>query len=356
MKKRHRHLVQTGLPPGTPVYVGEPRQGGVEVQALIYDSDDLVVHHHPLPAQIRALVHPGRVVWLDCDGVHDAELAMEICDKFGVHPVAIEDIVTTGTRPKTEPYEEFLLVVAEMVTIAEDDPSREMRHEHISIILGHGFVLSFQEGKPGDLFESVRNRIQRGHGRIRRMAADYLLHGLLDAIVDGYFAILEHVEDKVDEVEALAFEDADATVPTRVHALKQELAVLRRSVWPLREAVARLLKGDSRLLSRDTEPYFRDLYDHVVQVMENIDASRERLTGVLDLHLAVTSHRMNEVMRVLTIVATVFIPLSFLAGLWGMNFQYMPELQQEWGYPMALVIMGGSAAAMFLYFYRKGWL
>lgn len=354
-KKGVKQTAKVGLPPGTAIYVGEPREGGVAISAFVYDPKGIVEHKHPSPAEVRALVAPGRVVWLDCDGVHDVALVTEICREFKVHPLAVEDLLNTATRPKLDLFDNDLVLVAVDMVLAEGSPC-EIFTEHVTILVGPGFVLSFQEGRSGDLFDPVRNRIRNGTGRIRSQGPDYLLHALLDAVVDGYFVVLDRLEERVDAVETEAFDERSTGLAPRVYALKTDLATIRRAVFPLREVVSRLLQGEAPLVGRAVEPYLRDLYDHVMSTLDMIDAGRERLTSVLEVHLAVAAHRMNDVIKVLTIVSTVFIPLSWVAGVYGMNFDRMPELHWMFGYPFALGLMFVMAAGLLLLFRRRGWL
>jgi magnesium transporter len=217
-------------------------------------------------------------------------------------------------------------------------------------------VISFQEGRVGDLFDPVRNRIRTGSGRVRGMGPDYLLHALTDQVVDGYFGVVERLEERIDKLEAEALHHQAGDFPQRVYALKSDLGTIRRAVLPLREAVGRLLKGEVHLVSRNVDPYLRDLYDHVMQVLDILENDRERLSGVLELHLAVQTHSMNDVMKVLTIVSTVFIPLSWVAGVYGMNFEFMPEVHWMLGYPFALGVMAVMAGLMLGWFRYRGWL
>ena len=253
---------------------------------------------------------------------------------------------------RAHPGVHLVLVAADMVRAAGD----EIVSEHVSIVLGPGFVISFQEGRSGALFDPLRARIRAGNGRVRAMGPDYLAHALLDAIVDGYFGVVEKMEEGIDRAEAEAIDERTTEFPKRIYGLKSELTSLRQSVVPLREVLARLLKGESRLIGRGVHPYLRDLSDHVMQVLDMVDSGRERLNGVLELHLAVQSHRMNDVMRVLTVVSTVFIPMSWLAGVYGMNFDDMPELHVRFGYFAAMGVMVGMALAMLAWFRYRKWL
>jgi magnesium transporter len=354
-KRRAKVKDKAGLPPGSAVYVGVPREGGVHLRAFAYDGKGMVEHSHPTPAEVRSLVGSGRVVWLDCDGVHDVALISEVAEQFGIHPLAVEDILNTETRPKVDVFEGNLaLLCLDMVSTV--GPECELALEHVSLLLGPGYVLSFQEGRAGDLFDPVRNRIRTGSGRVRAMGPDYLLHALTDQVVDGYFAVVERLEERIDRLEGEALNQNAKDFPQRVYALKSDLGTVRRAVLPLREAVGRLLKGEVHLISRGVDPYLRDLYDHIMQVLDIVDSDRERLSGVLELHLAVQTHSMNDVMKVLTIVSTVFIPLSWVAGIYGMNFDEIPELHWTFGYPFALGLMAVMAVAMLGVFRYRGWL
>jgi magnesium transporter len=354
-KRRAKVKNKVGLPPGSAVYVGEPREGGVHVRAFAYDAKGMVEHTHPTPAEGRALVGPGRVVWLDCDGVHDVSLVSEIAEQFGIHPLAVEDVLNTRTRPKVDVFEGNIALLS-MDMVSTVGPECELVLEHVSLLLGPGFVISFQEGRAGDLFDPVRNRIRTGSGRVRAMGPDYLLHALTDQVVDGYFAVVERLEDRIDKLEAEALHQQQTDFPQRVYALKSDLGTVRRAVLPLREAVGRLMKGEVHMVSRTVDPYLRDLYDHVMQVLDIVDNDRERLSGVLELHLAVQAHSMNDVMKFLTIVSTVFIPLSWVAGVYGMNFDVIPELHWTLGYPFALGLMLTMAVGMVGWYRYRGWL
>jgi magnesium transporter len=354
-KRRTKVKDNHGLPPGTAIYVGEPREGGVHVRAFAYDVKGMVEHTHPTAREARAMVSAGRVMWLDCDGVHDVPLVTELAEQFGIHPLAVEDVLNTRTRPKVDVFEGNIALLS-MDMVSATGPECELLVEHVSLLLGPGFVLSFQEGHAGDLFDPVRNRIRTGSGRVRSMGADYLLHALTDQVVDGYFGVVERLEERIDQLEGEALNRNARDFPQRVYALKSDLGTIRRAVLPLREAVGRLLKGEVHLMSRNVDPYLRDLYDHVMQVLDIVDNDRERLSGVLELHLAVQAHSMNDVMKVLTIVSTVFIPLSWIAGVYGMNFDNIPELHWGYGYPFAVGLMMAIGGTMLGWFRYKGWL
>lgn len=352
-KRRARREVKIGLPPGSAVYVGQPREAGVHLRAFAYDTQGLQEHTHPEPEEVRALVAPGRVVWLDCDGVHDVALVKEVCERFGVHHLAMEDVLNTEGRPKLDQFEGGVLLFAVHMLTCEDG---EVATEHVSFLLGTGFLLSFQEGRAGDLFDPVRQRIRAGTGRIRTLGPDYLLHALVDTVVDGYFGVVSRLEEAIDRAEADALDPAAPGIPQRVYALKSDLGRIRGSVLPLREAIGRLQRGEAEQVGRGVDPYLRDLYDHVMQVLDMVETDRERLSGVIELHLAIQTHRMNDVMKLLTIITSIFIPLSWIAGVYGMNFEHMPELGWRYGYFATLGLMGVVAIGMVGWFRYRDWL
>jgi magnesium transporter len=354
-KNRDKSRLRVGLPPGAAVYVGDPRNDGVTLRAMVYDGGGLVEHQQPDPQAMRGLVQDRRVVWLDCDGVHDPETVSGICASFDVHSLAVEHVLDTRLRPKLDVYENQQVVLS-MNMLSAKGPNCVLASEHVTFVLGPGFLLSFQEGRIGDLFEPVRQRIRAGLGRIRTMGPDYLLHALVDAVVDECFVVVDQLEEQIDLVEGQAFNQKNRDLPSRIYQLKGDLATIRRSVFPLREPINRIVRGETGNASRGVEPYWRDLYDHVMQVLDLVDAGSDRLTSVLEVYLAAATHRMNDVMKVLTIVATIFIPLSWVAGVYGMNFDYMPELHWAFGYPLAVGLMVAIGLGMLGWFRWLRWL
>jgi magnesium transporter len=290
---------------------------------------------------------------MNVTGLHDVELIRQLGERFDLHPLVLEDVVSTGQRPKFEDFGSYVFMV--LKTLHGGEELGHVRTEQISIILGPNFVISFQEIEE-DPFGHVRERIRSGRGRIRTMGPDYLAYALVDAIVDHYFVVLEKLGDAI---EVLGEETVSDPTPSTLHTiqgLKRELSNLRRSVWPLREVVSGFQRGESNMLSERTEVYLRDVYDHTIQVVETIEAYRDIVSGMFDTYLSSVSNRMNEVMKVLTIIATIFIPVTFVAGVYGMNFQRMPELAWPWSYPAALLLMLAIALVMIAYFRRKRWL
>jgi len=265
----------------------------------------------------------------------------------------MEDVLDTTQRPKSEDFDDHVFLVLKMLKLNGGDLSLDA--EQVSMVLGSNFVLTFQE-RPGDVFESVRERLRSNKGRIRKMGADYLAYSLMDAIVDNYFLILEKLGDKIEILEEEVVGNPDPGVRREIYALKRELIFLRRSVWPLREVISALERGESSLFTPATLLYMRDVYDHTIQVVDTLESYRDTVSGLVDLYMSSISNRMNDIMKVLTIIATIFIPLTFIAGIYGMNFEFMPELKWRFGYPAAWALMLSMAAVMFSFFRNKRWL
>ena len=293
------------------------------------------------------------VMWLNIDGVHLPEIIEQVGKSFGLHPLVAEDIASTGQRPKMEDFDDYIFVVLRMLRFDGDE--NETKTEQISIILGNNFVISFQE-REGDVFDHIRERLRNNKGRIRKLGADYLAYSLIDAIVDNYFIILEKLGEAIEEIEDKLVTNPSSDTLQTIHDLKREMIFLRKSVWPLREVINRLERSESPLINKSTYVYMRDVYDHTIQVIDAVETFRDLLSGMLDIYLSSISNRMNEVMKVLTVIATIFIPLTFVAGIYGMNFKYMPELDQAWSYPTVLLLMLVVALLMVVYFRRKKWI
>jgi magnesium transporter len=342
---------KAGLPPGTPVHVGEKRDEPVELQVIDYNEDEVKEATLRTVEECASYAGTSTVSWINVTGVHDVGLLDELGKAYGLHPLVVEDIANTTQRPKADDYEDLLYVSLKMLSPGQG----KVEVEQVSLVLGRNHVLSFQE-KAGDVFDPVRIRIREGRGRIRRMGADYLLCCLLDAVVDGYFSVCEFLSERVEPLHDQLLEEPTPETLSEVHALRQETLALRKSVWPLREVANRLERLESPLICDETRLYLRDVYDHTVQIIETIESYRDTIGGLADLYLSSVSNRMNEVMKVLTIIATIFIPLSFVAGVYGMNFANMPELGWQWGYPAALAVMATVAVGMLIYFRRRKWL
>ena len=285
--------------------------------------------------------------------MHNVPVLEKLGDCFGLHRLVMEDILNTDQRPKMEDFGEYLYIVLKMLSNGKNG---EVVTEQISIVVGSNFVLSFQEGIEGDVFNLIRERLRNGKGRIRKMSADYLAYSLLDAVVDNYFVILEKFGDKIELLEAELIENPTQKTVQRIYQLKRKLIFLHNAVWPLREVVSALSKHESSLIKEATAPYLRDVYDHVIHIIDSVDIYREMLSSMLDMYLSSVSNRLNEVMKVLTAISLIFMPLTFIVGVYGMNFKYMPELEWRYGYFITLLAMLGIGVGMFFYFKRKKWL
>lgn len=352
LKRKRRHL---GLPPGS---LDDPgaRTGDrpVRIQALAYGPGEARLLELDSLRQCGGLLGQTPGLWINVDGVHSAEVLRLAGDIFGIHPLILEDIAHTTQRPKLEDMEKYLFITLKMLRF--DGDSRRVLEEQGSFVLGPGYLLSFQESDGGDVFGDIRDRLLGGKGRARRMDVDYLLYCLMDAVVDNYFLVLEKVGDHIEDMEEALLATPTAGILESLHDLRREALFLRKYVWPLREVVARLQNSGSDLVGEACMPYFRDLYDHTIQVMDTIETFRDVLAGLADLYLSGLSLKTNEIMRVLTMISTFFIPLTFVAGVYGMNFKNMPELGWEYGYFLVLGLMACIALGLMVYFRRKKWL
>jgi magnesium transporter len=320
------------------------------ISAIAYGPDECHELHPQDPSELKDVLGKRPVVWVNVDGLGDTELISKIGELFNVHRLALEDVVNAYQRAKVEPYEAHLFAVARMVHGGE-----RLETEQVSFFVGEDYVLTFQE-RSGDCFDLVRQRIRSGRGRIRRAGASYLAYALLDALIDGYFPVLETYGERIEALEGEVLKEPGPEVVGRIHAVKRDLLVLRRAIWPHREMANALLRDDSPFITDETRVYLRDCYDHLVQLLDIVETYRELASGLLDVYLSSLSNRMNEIMKVLTIFAAIFIPLTFLAGLYGMNFEWMPELHFKWAYPAALGVMAALAVVMLVFFRSKGWI
>jgi magnesium transporter len=294
----------------------------------------------------------GSVKWLNVDGLHNPDIIDSIGKRFNIHPLVLEDLLNTEQRAKIEDYGEYIYVSIKTLNYTED--IKPLETEHQGILFGKDFVATVGEGD-SRLFDRVRERLTNEESRIRRSGADFLAYSLLDAIIDDYFAVLEKLGDEIDSVEDELLQKPDSTVFQKINSLKKNMLYVHKSVWPLREVVDFLENGETELIHDSSHVYIRDLYDHVIQVMDTAETYRDILSGMVDVYLSSMSNRLNEVMKFLTIISTIFIPLSFLAGIYGMNFRYMPELDLRWGYFALLAVMAVIAAFMVYLFKRKKW-
>jgi magnesium transporter len=344
---------KAGLPPGTLVHVGEKKAEAVRITYLDYDEQNIEEKQVPNIEACFQFKKTSTVTWINIDGLHEVEVIEKLGTQFELHPLILEDILHTSQRPKFEDFEKYLFIVLRMLSY--NDENQTIEKEQVSLVLGENFVISFQE-RTGDVFDAVRERIRNAKGRIRKMGVDYLCYSLIDAVVDSYFTILEKTAEKIESMEVKLVSDPTEKMLQQIHKLKREMISLRKSVWPLRELISGLQRSESPLISETTDIYLRDTYDHTIQVIDTVESFRDMVSGMLDIYLSSISNRMNSVMKVLTIIATIFIPLTFVAGIYGMNFKYMPELEWRWGYGIAWLAFVVIAVIMVIYFRRKKWL
>jgi magnesium transporter len=348
-----RRLKKIGLPPGTPVFVGEKKIEKAKITIIDYDEKQFQEKEAETIEECFPFKDTPTVTWINVDGVHQLDIIEKIGSHFELHPLILEDIMNTEQRPKMEDFERYIYIVLKMLDY--DEKENETKIEQVSLILGENFVISFQETE-GDIFDYIRERIRNGKGRIRKMGADYLGYALLDAIVDKYFIILERLGGQIEDIEEELVSNPKPEILHEIHRLKREMIFLRKSIWPLREVINILERGESSLIQKSTLIYLRDVYDHTIQVIDQVETFRDMVSGMHDTYLSVVSNRMNEVMKVLTIIATIFIPLTFIAGIYGMNFKFMPELEWRWAYFVVWSVIVIIAIFMLIYFRRKKWL
>jgi magnesium transporter len=350
IKKRSK---KAGLPPGSLVHIGEKKAEIPKITVMDYDEAHFQEKEIKTIEECFLFKDKPTVTWINIDGLHQVEILEKLGECYGLHPLVLEDILNTDQRPKMEDYGEYLYIVLRMFNY--NDKSSEIESEQISLVLGPNFVFSFQE-REGDTFNPIRDRIRNSKGRIRKMGADHLAYTLLDSIIDNYFIILEKLGEKIEFLEEEVVSRPKSETLQTIHHLKREMIFLRKGVWPLREVISGLERGESSLIKESTRIYLRDVYDHTIQTIDTIETYRDMVSGMLDIYLSSISNRLNAVMKVLTIIATIFMPLTFLAGIYGMNFKYMPELEWRWGYPTVWIAVILISVSMLIYFKKKGWL
>jgi magnesium transporter len=341
-----------GAPPGTVVYSGETRSERVKLTLIEYNETEFIEKDFYDLSECITHINPNLVRWINVDGVHNAELIEAIGKKFNIHPLTLEDIVNTSQRAKFEDYENYVVAIMKMITPAEED----MHSEQLSVVLMDGLVISFQEVEEGDAFDYIRNRLRQGKGRIRKMGADYLAYALVDAVVDCYFGILEKMGDRIEDLEESLMKEPTREMLRQLHEMKREMIYIRKAVWPMRELISNMQRSETELIKPTTDIYLRDVHDHTIRVIDTVETYRDLLSGMMDIYLSSVSNKMNEVMKVLTIITTIFVPVTFIAGVYGMNFDFMPELHSKWGYPLTWAAMLIIIVLLLFYFRRKKWL
>lgn len=369
MSRKHRRrktpAIHRTTPPGAPPGLIAPGAGQQQptISVIAYDVGEIVERERSSPEEACELIGRHTVTWINVEGLGDAATIERFGELLHLHRLALEDTVNVHQRAKVDTFGDMLFIVLRMVAAACES-NGHCSTEQISLFVGSNWVLSFQEGRPGDSFDRVRNRLREPTSRMRKLGSDYLAYSLIDAAIDNYYPVLEGYAERLDELEDLVLEPVGRRLIDELHAVKADLLVLRRAIWPLRDAMAYLAREQHERISDETRLYFRDCYDHVVQVVDLIETYRELTADLRDLYMSSLSNRINETMRILTIFSTFFIPLTFIASIYGMNFDWeggtkplnMPELHWYFGYPLALAMMAGTGAAMLVYFFRRGWI
>jgi len=352
-KKPVKMAKKAGLPPGSLVHIGDQYNETAQAQALIYNETETHSQELHSDTDLSALSANNAVIWIHFYGLQNTDLIAGICNFFHIHPLVQEDIVNSEHRPKIEDYTDYLFLMLRTFRLNKNTDLLE--DEQISIIIGSSYILSFQEsGHP--LFESILTRIHNPQSRIRKEGADYLAYSLIDVIVDNYFIVLEALGEKIETLEDDLVSQPNVDSVKKIHILKREMLFFRKALWPLREVIGFLSRGESPLVKNSTLLYLRDIYDHTIQIIDTLETYRDILSGMLDIYLSSISIRMNEIMKLLTVISTIFIPLTFLVGVYGMNFKNMPELGWQWGYFALWGIMIGLSLAMARFFRKRGWL
>jgi magnesium transporter len=352
--KKQKSKSKLGMPPGSLVFTGEQKMANVDITVFNYDETFSVEHNPKSLSEVEELIRNLKgVTWINIDGLHDETFIEGLSTLLDIHKLTMEDILSVGQRPKLEEHSNYLHVVIKEITL--DQTEEIIEYEQISFILKDNILVSFQE-RTGDVFDGVRKRIREGKGNIRKRGADYLIYALLDNVVDHYFVVLETYGEKLEDLETELLENPNNHTLTKLHNFRRETLGLRRTVYPLRELIAAMEKLDDPLFTRENKVFTRDLYDHIIKVIETVEIFRDMTSSLLDLYINSVSNKTNEIMKVLTILTSIFIPLSFISGVYGMNFQNMPELTYKYGYFVILGVMAAVFAGMLIFLRRKKWL
>lgn len=357
-RRRYRSAEKTlGTSPGTLTYVGEEIQHVTRIKRIEYNATD---YHVDDSSRLSACRLPGdqspHVNWIDVDGIHEPNVVSALGQQYRLHPLLLEDVVNTEQKPKIELYDDTVAFIT-LKNLHHHRQRQEIESEHVSLVLGKNFLISFQEERAKDIFEPVIERIKASSGKTRRNGADYLLYALMDLIVDHYFVITERIGEKMDELEDYIVQQrANQQTLATLYTLKRELAYIRRVVFPLRDMIGVLLRQESDLIQTSTLPFLRDLADHVNQIIDLLDSYREQTGSLMEMYYSIVNNRMNSVMKTLTIISSIFIPLTFIAGIYGMNFDNIPELHTQYGYFIVWGLMIAIAVGEIIYFKRRGWM
>lgn len=352
-RKPRKRTKKVGLPPGSLIYTGNGDKEAVKITIIDYDENNFKEHKIIDCTECFPYKNSPTVTWINVDGIHELDIIETMGKYFNIHPLVLEDLMNINQRPKMENYKNYAFIVIRMLKYNESED--KIDDEQLSLIIGDNFIISFQE-KEGDVFDPIRMRIRESRGFIRKMKSDYLAYALIDTIVDNYFIIIEKLEERAEKIEETLSNQTTPQSLQEINILKREIISMRKAIWPLREFLNIIEKGELSLFAENTVLYLRDVHDHVVQLIDILDNLREMISDMTNLYISTISNRLNEIMKVLTIISTIFIPLTFLAGIYGMNFEYMPELKTRFGYPIALFVMFIIGVLMIFYFRRKKWL
>jgi len=344
---------KSGLPPGSLVHVGEVHTHEHKISVINYNKSTLKKHTIKSIEELLPYKTTDTITWVIVDGLKDVSIIDAIGQHFGIHVLVLEDILNTHQRPKFEEFDGYLYIVIKAISLGNDDFNVE--YEQISLLILNNFVFTFME-KPDALFDPILNRIDNDKSQIRNLGPDYLAYIIMDTVVDEYFALQDAFDELIESVEDKLLSDPSSETLSIIQKIKRELIFLRRTVSPLRELLAAIQRSESPLLNEKTRRYFGDIYDHAIRIIEAIESYRDLIAGMLDIYLSSVSNKMNETMKVLTVFASIFIPLTFIAGVYGMNFEYMPELKWRWGYPALWFIFIGVSVFLLRFFKKKKWL
>lgn len=342
----------TGAPPGTITYTGENKGDRIKISLIEYNETEFVEHDFYDLSECVSGLKPNMVKWINVEGVHKPELLEKIGKLYDIHPLTLEDIAHVDQRPKFEDYDNYVVAIMKMIGFNNEKVSAEQ----LSIVLLDNMVISFQEPYGGDAFDIIRNRLRQAKGRIRKAGADYLAYALMDAVVDWYFHTIEKIGDIVEDIEEEIIANTDEKSLLQLYSLKREMIYLRKQVWPMRDMISNMVRSETKLINPSTDIYLRDLQDHVTRIIDTVETYRDLLSGIMDIYLSTNANKMNEVMKVLTIMSSIFIPVTFVAGVYGMNFDYMPELKSPYGYAITWAVMLSIMIGLIVYFKRKKWM
>jgi len=343
---------KAGIPAGSLIHIGEKKVDKIKIKLIDYGSDKYIEQDFENIEQCFEFKDNETISWINIDGIHDTEILSKLGDCFEFHPLVLEDILNTEQRPKVEDFKDYVYIVLKMIDY--DKKIKELSFEQVSIIFGKNYLISFQE-KPLKIYEPIKKTIKNNESKIRKNGSDYLAYLLVDSIIDNYFSVLENIGERIENIENKLVVSPSSKTLKAIYVLKRDMLLLHKSVWPLREVISKLERGETLLVESNTRIYIRDVYDHIIQIIDTVETYRDMLSNMIDIYLSSMSNRLNEVMKVLTIISTIFIPITFIASIYGMNFIYMPEFTSKWSYPVVWFIILTIIIAMVIYFKRKKW-